>query len=120
MAAQTYSHETGLGHALDILGKRWALLIVGDLLTGPKRFTDLRNRLARIPSNILSARLKELELTGIARRTPAPQPVGGVVYELTELGAELEDVVLRLDKWGARLPVGQGSSGSDGPRMSSR
>lgn len=103
MAAQMYAQETGLGHALDIVGKRWALLIVGDLLDGPKRFTDLRNGLAGIPSNILSARLKELELAGVVLRTAAPQPIGGVVYELTELGAELEDVVLRLDKWGARL-----------------
>jgi len=103
MTAQTYSHETGLGHALDIVGKRWALLIVGELLNGPKRFTDLRNGLAGIPSNILSARLKEFELTGVVERKAAPQPVGGVFYELTGLGAELEDVVVRLDKWGARL-----------------
>lgn len=103
MAAQMYSHETGLGHALDIVGKRWALLIVGSLIEGPKRFTDLRKELAGIPSNILSARLKELEIAGVAERKALPFPGGGVVYELTELGAELEDVVRRLDKWGARL-----------------
>lgn len=103
MAAQTYSHETGLGHALDIVGKRWALLIVGDLIAGPRRFTDLRNKLAGIPSNILSARLKELELSGVVERKAQPYPGGGVVYELTELGAQLEDVVRRLENWGARL-----------------
>jgi DNA-binding HxlR family transcriptional regulator len=73
------------------------------LIAGGKRFTDLRNNLAGIPTNILSARLKELELAGVIRRVAAPQPAGGVVYELTGLGAELKDVVLRLDKWGARL-----------------
>ena len=103
MATKTYARPTGLGYALDIVGKRWALLIVGDLLAGPKRFTDLRNGLTGIPSNILSARLKELELAGVVIRRAAPQPIGGVVYELTELGAALEDVVLRLDNWGARL-----------------
>src|SRR5882724_10155043 len=103
MAAQMYEQETGLGHALDIVGKRWALLIVGDLLDGPKRFTDLRTGLPGIPSNILSARLKELEIAGVAERKALPYPGGGVVYELTELGAELEDVVIRLGKWGAQL-----------------
>jgi DNA-binding HxlR family transcriptional regulator len=103
MAQQMYAQATGLGYALDIVGKRWALLIVGDLLDGPKRFTDLRNALVGIPSNILSARLKELEIAGVAERKALPHPGGGVVYELTELGAELEDVVIRLGKWGAQL-----------------
>jgi DNA-binding HxlR family transcriptional regulator/putative sterol carrier protein len=87
---------------LEVVGERWALLIVRDLILGPKRFTDLRRGLPRIPSNVLSARLKELEQAGIVQRRLLPRPRTGVVYELTEYGRELEDVVLRLGLWGAK------------------
>ena len=73
MTSRTYGQFCGLAHAMELIGERWALLLIRDLLSGPKRFTDLRNGLPRIPPNILSARLKELE-----------------------------DVVLRLGLWGAR------------------
>src|SRR5919108_590047 len=102
MRTRTYSQYCGLACALELIGERWALLIVRDLLLGPKRFTDLRRGLPRIPTNILSARLKELEASGVVQRRLLPRPQGSVVYELTDYGRELDDVVLRLDLWGAR------------------
>jgi DNA-binding HxlR family transcriptional regulator len=102
IAKRSYGQYCGVAYALELVGERWALLIVRDLLTGPKRFTDLRRGLPRIPSNILSARLKELEEAGIVRRRVAARPAKGIVYELTEYGSELEDVLLRLGLWGAR------------------
>lgn len=102
MSTRTYGQYCGLAYALELVGERWALLVVRDLIPGPKRFTDLRRGLPRIPSNVLSARLKELEGGGIVRRRALPRPAAGVVYELTEYGSELEDIVLRLGLWGAR------------------
>ena len=102
MRTRTYSQYCGLACALELVGERWALLIVRDLLLGPKRFTDLRRGLPRIPTNVLSSRLKELEEAGIVSRRILPRPSTGIVYELTECGRELEDVVLRLDLWGAK------------------
>jgi DNA-binding HxlR family transcriptional regulator len=84
------------------VGERWALLIVRDLLLGPKRFTDLRRGLPRIPSNVLSSRLRELEAAGIVCRRIQPLPSRWIVYELTESGRELEDIVIRLGLWGAK------------------
>lgn len=102
VARRTYGQMCGLAHALEIVGERWALLIVRDLLVGPKRFTDLRNGLPKIPTNILSARLKELEQAGVIHRRLLPRPATTAVYELTEYGNELEDIVLRLGRWGAQ------------------
>ena len=73
MAPRSYQQYCGLAHALDLVGERWALLIVRELLTAPKRFTDLRNGLPRIPTNVLTARLKELEEAG-HRRAACPAP----------------------------------------------
>jgi DNA-binding HxlR family transcriptional regulator len=102
MSKRTFGQYCGLAHALELVGERWALLIVRDLLRGPKRFTDLRQGLPRIPTNVLSARLKELEESGVVQRRALPRPTGGVGYELTEYGRELEGVVLALGLWGAR------------------
>src|ERR687886_1366926 len=102
MSRRTYGQYCGLAHAMELVGERWALLVIRDLLPGPKRFTDLRNGLPRIPTNILSARLKELEASGVVQRRLLPRPQGSVVYELTDYGRELDDVVLRLGLWGAR------------------
>jgi DNA-binding HxlR family transcriptional regulator/putative sterol carrier protein len=102
MATRTYGQYCGLAHALELVGERWALLLVRDLIRGPKRFTDLQRGLPRIPTNVLSARLKELEQSGVVRRRILPRPASGVGYELTEYGRELEDVVLRLGLWGAK------------------
>jgi len=102
MSGRTYGSYCGIAYALELVGERWALLVIRDLILGPKRFTDLRRGLPRIPSNVLSARVKELESAGIIRRRLVPRPQSGVVYELTEFGQELEDVILRLGRWGAR------------------
>lgn len=103
MSKRTYGSYCGIARALEIVGERWALLVVRDLIQGPKRFTDLRRGLPRIPSNVLSARLKELEHAGVIHRRLLPRPSTGIVYELTEYGRELEDIVLRLGLWGARM-----------------
>jgi DNA-binding HxlR family transcriptional regulator/putative sterol carrier protein len=97
-----YGQYCGLAYALDLVGERWALLIVRDLLMAPKRFTELERGLPGIPSNVLAARLKELEQNGIVARHVAPRPEAGVVYDLTDYGRELEEIVLRLGRWGAR------------------
>lgn len=102
MTRRGYGQFCGLARAVELVGERWALLIVRDLLVGPKRYTDLRQGLPRIPTNILSSRLKELEQTGVVQRTVLPRPSGSVVYELTEYGAGLQDAVLALGRWGAR------------------
>ena len=101
MSRRSYGQYCGIAYALELVGERWALLVVRDLILGPKRFTDLRRGLPRIPTNVLSARLKELEEAGIIRRRLLPRPSTGIVYELTECGRELEDIVLRLGLWGA-------------------
>jgi len=99
---RAYHQYCGIAHAMELVGERWAMLVVRDLLLGPKRFTELRQGLPRIPSNILSARLKELEEHGIVRRRLMPRPATGVAYELTPYGAELEDVLLGFGRWGAQ------------------
>ena len=107
MKTRTYGKYCGLAHALDLVGERWSLVLVSDLIRGPKRFSDLQ-RGQPIPSNVLSARLKELEYAGVIRRRVLPRPASGVGYELTEYGRELEDIVLRLAMWGAKtMPEGQ-------------
>src|SRR3982074_612318 len=102
VTARRYGQYRGLARALELVGERWALLIVRDLLVGPRRFTDLRHGLPRIPTNVLSGRLKELEQSGVVRRRVLPRPPGAVVSELPEYGSRLEDVVLRLGLWGAQ------------------
>jgi len=87
---------------MEMVGERWGLLIVRDLLVGAKRFTDLHRGLQGIPTNVLTDRLKELEQVGVVRRRLLPRPAGSIVYELTEYGTELEDVVLRFGLWGAK------------------
>jgi len=97
MAARDYGQYGGVTRALELVGERWSLLIIRDLLVGPRRYSDLAGGLARIPSNILSARLKELQAAGIIRRVPHSRVI---VYDLTEYGRELEPVVLALGAWG--------------------
>ncbi|HEX8305709.1 MAG TPA: winged helix-turn-helix transcriptional regulator [Jatrophihabitans sp.] len=102
MARRGYGQICGLSRALEIVGERWAMLIVRDLLLGPKRFTDLRQGLPRIPTNVLSARLKELEQAGVLQRRILPRPATAVVYELTAYGQELEGILMALGRWGAK------------------
>ncbi|WP_206050871.1 winged helix-turn-helix transcriptional regulator [Nocardioides speluncae] len=102
---RTYGDGCTSAHALDVVGERWALLIVRDLLFGPKRFTDLRVGLPQGSPNVLSQRLRELEESGVVRRRKLPAPASAMVYELTEWGAELEPVLLGLQRWGAGSPA---------------
>lgn len=102
MAKRAYNQYCGLARAAEILGERWALLIVRDLLVGPKRFTDLQRGLTGIPSNVLTTRLKDLEEAGVIHRRVLPRPAGSIVYELTEYGAELEDALVAFGRWGAK------------------
>src|SRR6187455_1291233 len=97
MAARDYGQYSGVTRALELVGERWALLIIRDLLVGPRRYGELASGLPRIPTNILAARLKELQAAGVIRRAPHSRVV---VYELTEYGRELEPVVLTLGVWG--------------------
>src|SRR3954452_7575202 len=103
-ARRRYGQGCGTAHALDLVGDRWALLVVRELVLGPKRFTDLRAGLPGIGPNVLSQRLKELEDGGVLTRRVLPPPAGSTVYELTDWGRELEDIVVRLGRWGARSP----------------
>jgi DNA-binding HxlR family transcriptional regulator len=102
VASRTYGQYCGLARALEILGERWGLLIVRDLLVAPKRFTDLQRGLPGIPSNVLTARLKELEQSGVVHRRVLPRPQRSVVYELTQYGRELEEAVVLFGRWGAK------------------
>ena len=101
---RTYGDGCGIAHALDLVGERWALLVVRELLLGPKRFTDLRGGLPSASTNVLSQRLRELEQAGIARRRKLPPPAGSTVYELTDWGRELKPIVLSLGTWAVRSP----------------
>jgi DNA-binding HxlR family transcriptional regulator/putative sterol carrier protein len=101
---RSYGDACRFAHALDLVGERWALLVVRELLLGPKRFTDLRNGLPNASTNILAERLRELEAGGVIRKRKLPPPAGASVYELTEWGGELEPIVTRLGAWGARSP----------------
>lgn len=91
-----------MAHALSLVGDRWSLLIVRDLLQGPKRYTDLAHGLPGIGTNILAARLRELEASGIVQKRKLPPPAASTVYELTEYGAELKEMLYALARWGAR------------------
>jgi DNA-binding HxlR family transcriptional regulator len=94
----------GIAHASDLLAQRWALLVVRELLLGPKRFTDLRAGIPDISPNVLGQRLRELEQSGILRRRKLAPPAAVQVYELTEWGRELEPAVLALGRWATRSP----------------
>jgi DNA-binding HxlR family transcriptional regulator len=102
MVKRTYGQYCGFARALELVGERWALLIVRDLLVGPKRFSEIQRGLPGIPTNILTARLNELEDSGLIRRTLLARPAKGVAYALTDAGAALEDAVLALGRWGAQ------------------
>lgn len=102
---RTYADLCGVARALDVLGERWALLVVRDLLLGPKRFTDLRTSLPGVSPDVLSQRLRELEAAGVVRRATLPPPAAARVYELTERGHELRPLVLELGRWGSRAAI---------------
>ncbi len=97
-----YGQYCPVAHALDQVGDRWELLVVRELMLGPRRYTDLAEALPGIGSNILASRLRDLENVGVVRKTKLPPPWAVTVYELTEHGRELEPVLRALAGWGAR------------------
>jgi len=99
-----YEDGCAAAHGLDLVGDRWAMLVVRELLLGPKRFTDLRAGLCGISPNVLTQRLEELERVAIVRRRKLPPPAAAWIYELTEWGLELEPVIKELGRWAARSP----------------
>ncbi|HEY8082309.1 MAG TPA: winged helix-turn-helix transcriptional regulator [Solirubrobacterales bacterium] len=107
---RSYGDACRLAHALDVVGERWALLVVRELMLGPKRFTDLRAGLPNVSSNVLAERLRELEQGGVVRRHKLPPPAGSWVYELTDWGMRLEPVVTQLGAWGASSPQPPGEA----------
>ena len=106
--ARTYSDSCGIARALDAVGERWALLIVRELVFGPKRFTDLQVGLGAISPDVLTQRLRDLERAGVVVRATLPPPAASRVYELTERGRELEPVLHALGRWGSRVPLPAG------------
>jgi DNA-binding HxlR family transcriptional regulator len=105
---RTYGDSCGIARALDFVGERWALLVVRELLLGPKRFTDLRAGLPSLSPDVLTQRLRELEEGGVVARRKLDPPAGSWVYELTERGRELEPVVIALGRWGSVAPMPPG------------
>src|SRR5919202_518872 len=101
---RTYDDGCAAAHALDLVGERWALLVVRELLLGPKRFTDLRAGLPHASPNVLSQRLRELEDAGVVTRGTLPPPAASRIYELTDWGRGLEPVIIALGDWGSRSP----------------
>jgi DNA-binding HxlR family transcriptional regulator len=102
---RTYGDGCAIARGLDLVGERWALLIVRELLLGPKRYTDLRRGLPNASPNVLSQRLGELGLAGVVRRRKLPPPASARVYELTDWGRELEQTIMSLGSWAARSPT---------------
>lgn len=104
MTRRSYDQYCAVAKALDLIGERWTLLVLRDLVhLGPRRFSDLRNGLPGIGANLLTHRLRRLEREGLIQRRRLLSPAGGVVYELTELGAALEPTIIELGRWGGRF-----------------
>src|SRR5829696_8218104 len=103
MTHRSYNQYCGLSYALDMVGERWTLLIVRELIAGPRRFKDLLDGLPGISTNLLAERLRSLEQQGMIRRRTLPPPAGSAVYELTALGQALEQTLLELGKWGSQF-----------------
>jgi DNA-binding HxlR family transcriptional regulator len=102
--SRTYGDACAIARALDIVGERWALLVVRELFLGPQRFSDLRRALPKAASNVVTDRLRELEGHGVVARRTLPPPAASTVYELTAWGRELEPIVLALGGWALDVP----------------
>jgi DNA-binding HxlR family transcriptional regulator len=100
--AKRYDQYCPVAHALCAIGERWSLLVVRELLEGPKRYTDLVAGLPGVSTNILAARLRDLEASGVVQKRRLPPPAASTVYELTDYGAQLEEVVYAMARWGVR------------------
>lgn len=104
--------DCGLAVALDLLGERWTLLILRELLLGPQRYTDVLGALDGLSTNLLATRLRHLERTGLVVRSELPPPAASTVYELTPLGRDLEPTLLQLARWGTHFTAPHGGHGS--------
>ncbi len=102
MGKRGYDDACGLAHALELIGERWALLVLRELMFGPRRFSGLKRDLQGISANVLSQRLAELEERGLVRRTKLPPPASVQVYEATEWGLEAAPMLRALGKWAVR------------------
>src|SRR5258707_11940452 len=102
---RTYDDACGLAHALELLGERWAMLVMRELAYGPRRFSELKSDLHGISANVLTQRLSELEARGLVRKTRLPPPASVQVYEATEWGLEAIPVIASLGRWAARSPL---------------
>jgi DNA-binding HxlR family transcriptional regulator len=100
-----YDDACGLAHALELIGERWAMLVLRELAYGPRRFSELKGDLPGISANVLTQRLGELERRGIVRKTRLPPPASVQVYEATPWGLEAVPVIARLGRWAARSPL---------------
>jgi DNA-binding HxlR family transcriptional regulator len=103
MTTRSYNQYCGLSYALDVVGERWTVLIVREMMAGPRRFKDLMDGLPGISTNLLTERLKSLEQQGILNRRLLPPPAGSTVYALTPLGLSLEKSLLELGRWGSQF-----------------
>jgi DNA-binding HxlR family transcriptional regulator len=103
--SRSYGDACGIARALDVVGERWALLVVRELLFGPQRFSDLRRGLPGASSNLVADRLRELTARGVVQRRKLAPPAGSWVYELAEWGRELDPVIVALGNWGLRAPL---------------
>ncbi|HSZ46757.1 MAG TPA: winged helix-turn-helix transcriptional regulator [Streptosporangiaceae bacterium] len=106
---RSYGDQCGVARSLDVVGERWALLIVRELLLGPKRFNDLLAGLPGASPNVISQRLRELSGAGVIRQRDLGPPARVRVYELTDWGRELEPVILHLGQWGTHAPLPEGA-----------
>lgn len=102
--SRTYEDSCGVAHALELVGERWALLVVRELMLGAKRFGDIKDGLPGISANVLSHRLDELERAGLVTRRKLPKPAAVWVYDLTPWARELEPIMQVLGRWAARDP----------------
>lgn len=103
MTGRRYRQHCALAKSLDVVGERWALLIVRELLDGPKRYVDLMHGLVSVSTDVLASRLRDLEAAGLVERSTQPPPSGARVYSLTPAGAGLEDVINAYARWGRAL-----------------
>jgi DNA-binding HxlR family transcriptional regulator len=100
-----YDDACGMAHALDLIGERWALLVMRELMLGPKRFRDIRADLPGISANTLTQRLEGLEEAGLVTRRLLPPPASAQVYELTEWGYQSKPIMGALGRWATRSPL---------------
>ena len=114
---RTYDHYCSLAQGLDVIGDRWAPLIVRELLLGPRRFTDLQNGVPGIASDMLTTRLRELTEAGVVEKVELDAPASGSAYTLTELGRGLEEPLTAIARWGLDLMPPPSDAGAFTPSI---